>query len=142
VRFRQRSAEDCEVLREHINEAAIDVAEARYDTVTYDPLVVGDELGRACHDEGVELCKGAVIKQQIHALARAQLALRVLLLDPGFTAADRGALPQTAEALARAHAVRIGRTHGLASVLPKRATWITSGSSPRRRSARAMRASS
>ncbi len=51
------------------------------------------ELRGTGHDEGVELREGAVVEQQIHPLARAELSFRVLLLDAGLSATSCGALP-------------------------------------------------
>jgi hypothetical protein len=114
-------------LGEHVHEPAIDVTEARYDTVTHHALVVPDELRGTRHDERIELAEGSVVQEQVHALARGQLALGVLLLGARFTTTDRGALPQTAQSFARTHAVRIGRGQFVASVVPESLRWTSFG---------------
>ena len=104
VRFGQRAAEHREVLREHVDEPAIDVTESRYDTVANDALVVRDELRGPRHHERVELRERPLVEQEVDAFARGQLALRVLLPSPGLTATARGPLAQTAQSFARTHA--------------------------------------
>jgi hypothetical protein len=82
----QRAAEDGEVLAEDIDQAAVDRAPAG------DHAVAGDfclhaEVGAAVLDEHVELLEGALVEQQLDALARGQLALGVLRLDALLAAA-------------------------------------------------------
>ncbi len=86
---RERAAEHGEVLREHVDDAAIDRAPAGDDAVAGDFVVLHAELGGAVLDEHVELLERAFVEQQLHALARGELALGVLrrhaLLAPART---------------------------------------------------------
>jgi hypothetical protein len=45
-------------------------------------------------DEGIEFSKGALVKEQVDALASRQLALGMLFLDALFTTAHFGLLPE------------------------------------------------
>ena len=75
----QRAAEHREVLREDVDDAAVDAAVAGDDAVAGDHLLVHAEVAAAMGDQLVDLLERAGIEQQLHALARGQLALLVLL---------------------------------------------------------------
>ena len=90
VGFRERSAEDGEVLREGVDHAAVDAAVAGDDAVARDDLIGHPEIEAAMRDELVDLFEGARVEQQLDALARRQLAGRALPLEPFFSAAKLG----------------------------------------------------
>ena len=69
--------------REHEHEPAVDGPVAGDDAVAEDALLVEPEVRRAVRDERVELDERARVEQQVEALARGQLAHRVLPLDAG-----------------------------------------------------------
>ena len=69
------------------------------------------EVLAAMRDELVDLLEGAGIEQARHALARGQLALRVMLLQPLFAAAELG------EAFAFLQS--FDRIHRTGNVLPR-----------------------
>ena len=88
----ERAAEDREVLAEDEHQPAVDGAMAGDHAVAGDALLAHAEIGRAMLDEHVPLFEGVGIEQELEALARAQLALGVLGLDPALAAAlPRGA---------------------------------------------------
>jgi hypothetical protein len=74
----QRAAEHGEVLAEDEDQAAVDRAVAGDHAVAGDLGVVHAEVGAAVLDEHVPFFEGAVVEQQLDALARGQLALGVL----------------------------------------------------------------
>ena len=90
VGFREGSAEDGEVLREGIDDAAVDAAVAGDDAVARDDLVGHPEVEAAVCDELVDFFEGAGVEQQLDALARGQLAGRALPLEALFAAAELG----------------------------------------------------
>src|SRR5207247_6738025 len=108
VRLREGPAEDGEVLREDIDGAAVDPAEAGDDAVAHDPLVVRYELCRPRENERVELREGSFVEHQIDPLARRQLPLRVLLRDPLLSSPERRLRPHFLQPVRRLHAGRIG----------------------------------
>ena len=63
VGFRERSAEDREILRENVDEAAVDVAEAGDEAVAGDDLLVHAEVAAAMCDELVEFFEGAFVEE-------------------------------------------------------------------------------
>ncbi len=75
VRFRERTAEDGEVLAEDEHQPAIDHAVAGDDAVAGHLVVLHAEVGAAMLDEHVPFLEGAFVEQQFEALARGQLAL-------------------------------------------------------------------
>jgi hypothetical protein len=90
VRFRQGATEDGEVLRVHEYRPPVDPPEPGDHSVSEIALPVEAEVAGAVRDERVDLGEAAVVEQQVEALARRQLAPRVLLLDPcGSTALSR-----------------------------------------------------
>ena len=90
VGFRQRSAKDREVLREGVDDAAVDAAVAGDDAVAGNDLRAHPEIGAAVRDQLVDLFERAGIEEPFHALARRELALLVLLAQPLFAAAELG----------------------------------------------------
>ncbi len=106
VRLRQRAPEDREVLAVDEDQSPVDGPVARDDAIAEDALPVGAELRGPVGDERVELREGAVIEQEVQALARRQLARGVLALDP-----DRSpALERLGSKLLEAgHPLRVGR---------------------------------
>ncbi len=80
VGFRERAAEDGEVLGIDEDRAAIDGAVAGDEAVAGDALLIHAEIGGAVGDELVRLLEGAGIEQQLNALAGGELAGAVLAL--------------------------------------------------------------
>ena len=80
VGFGERSAEHREILREHVNQPAVDAAKAGDEAIAGRPLRFHAEIVRLVADEFVQLFESALIEQQVDAFARAQLALLVLAL--------------------------------------------------------------
>ena len=76
VGFGERAAEDGEVLREGVDDAAVDAAVAADDAVAGDDLLLHPEVVAAMRDQLVDFFERAGIEQPRHALARGQLALR------------------------------------------------------------------
>src|SRR5512138_2147447 len=81
MRLGQRSPEDGEVLREHVDQPAVDAAPPGNDAVAGIHLLVQAEVGGAMSHEAVELDEAALVEQQVEALAGRELALLVLLGD-------------------------------------------------------------
>ena len=90
VGFRERAAEDGEVLREGVGEPAVDATVAGDDAVAGHDLLLHAEVAAAVGDEGVELFERVAVEEQQHALARGQLARVALALQPLFPTAQRG----------------------------------------------------
>ena len=86
-RLRQRAAEHREVLREDVDEPAVDAAVPGDDAVAVELLRLEPEVGGAVHDEAVELDERAFVEQQVEPLARGELALFVLRLEARLAAA-------------------------------------------------------
>jgi hypothetical protein len=79
VRFAEGSAIDGEILREHGDAAAVDLAEARNHAIAEWPRGIHPEIGGTMPDKGIEFDKGSGIEQVDYALVRAPLpALRLL----------------------------------------------------------------
>src|SRR5215213_4084609 len=93
MRLRQRAAEDGEVLREDEDQPAVDGPVPCHHAVTRDPLLSHAEVGAAMLDEHVGLFERAWIEQQFQPLAGAELAARMLRLDPLGAAAKPRPLP-------------------------------------------------
>lgn len=79
VDLAERAAEDGEVLRVHADGAAVDRAVPGDDTVPVRPVLLDAEVRRAVPGEFVQLHEGILVEQEVDALTRGQLALRVLL---------------------------------------------------------------
>src|SRR6185503_9243200 len=103
VGLRQRSAEHGEVLGERIDDAAVDAAVAADHAVARNDLLRHSEIDTAVRDELVDFLEGAVIEQARHALARGQLALRMLSLEALFPAAQLGEALAILQPLDRIH---------------------------------------
>ena len=103
VGFRERAAEDGEVLREDVDQAAIDVAVAGDEAVAGDDLLVHAEVAAAMRDEFVDFFEGAFVEQQVDALARGELAFLVLAVAPFLAAALFGGLVARAQFLEPVH---------------------------------------
>src|SRR5439155_344949 len=83
-------AEDGEILAEHEDEAAVDRAVAGDDAIARHLLLADAEIVAAVLDEHVPFLEGIGVEQDLDALARGQLALVVLRLDPARAAAGKG----------------------------------------------------
>ena len=103
VGFRERAAEDGEVLREDVDQAAVDAAVAGDEAVAGDDLLVHAEIAAAMGDELVELFEGAFVEQQFDALARGEFAFFVLAVAAFFAAALLGGGVAAAQLLELVH---------------------------------------
>ena len=83
--FRQRAAEDGEILTEDIDETPVDRAPSGHHPVTCGLLLFHPEVGAAMGDEHVEFLEAAFVQQQVDPFARRQLAALVLGVDPRLT---------------------------------------------------------
>ena len=81
VDLAQGAAEDGEVLGEHAHLAAVDLAVAGDDAVAVGPVLLEAERDRPVPGQLVELDEGALVEEQLDALAGGLAALGVLLLD-------------------------------------------------------------
>ena len=80
IGFRERAAKHGEILREHVDQPAVDAPEAGDETVAGRPLLLHPEIIAAVRDKFVEFFKRAFIEQQRDALAGRELAGLVLAL--------------------------------------------------------------
>ena len=78
VGFRERTAEDREILREDIGRAAVDQAVAGDEAVAVDDLFLHAEVVATVADQLVGFLEGAFIEQQVDAFARGEFAFGVL----------------------------------------------------------------
>ena len=69
--FRERASEHGEVLREDVDQAAVDVSVAGDEAVACGALRVHAEVVRLVADKLVEFLEGALVQQQINTLAGA-----------------------------------------------------------------------
>ena len=90
MRLRQRAAHDGEVLGENIDDATVDRAPAGDDAVARHFRLFHAEFGATVLDVHVEFFERAVVHQKLDALARGQLALGMLSVDPGAATAETG----------------------------------------------------
>ncbi len=81
VRFRQRAAEDREVLREDVDLPAVDAAGAAHHAVAGDLALLHPEVGAAVGDEHAQLGEAAGVAERGDPLADGEPALGVDLLD-------------------------------------------------------------
>ena len=88
----QRTTEHGEVLREHEHQPTIDRAIAGDHTVTRRVISVHAEVVAAVLLEHVPLFEAAIVKQQLKALARGELALGMLGVDARLATAEAGLL--------------------------------------------------
>ena len=96
---RERAAEDGEVLRKDVDDAAVDAAIAGHHAVARDALLRHLEVVAAMGLELVGLDEGAGVEQQVDALTRRQLAGLVLLGDAVCAAAILSRLVQLRKTL-------------------------------------------
>ena len=99
VGFGKRAAENGEILREDVHQAASDAAVAGDKPVAGRALRFHAEIVGVVADEFVELFEGAFVEQQVHAFAGAELALFVLALAAFGAAAGFGFGVELAELL-------------------------------------------
>ena len=97
VRFRERTAEDSKVLRENINQTAIDAAETGNKAVASGTLLLHAKIDAAMTDKFVELLEGALVQKKMNALARRELPGLVFTLAALRTAAGLGFLGKAAK---------------------------------------------
>ena len=86
----QRAAEHREILGEHVDEPAVDLAVAGHHAVAQELLLVQAKIRGPVRHQLSQFLKRAGVQQQLQALPRRQLALAVLGLHPSFTAALQG----------------------------------------------------
>ena len=96
---RQAAAEHREVLREDVDEAAVDLAVAGDHAVAENLPLLHTEVGAAMGLELVDLDERAGVEQGMDTLASRQLAGLVLLLDPLLAAAELGLVAAARELL-------------------------------------------
>src|ERR1700738_2861162 len=80
VGFGEGAAEDGKVLRENVDEAAVDAAEAGYEAVAGGALLVHAEIAAAMAHEFVELLEGVFVEEKMDALAGGELSRFVFAL--------------------------------------------------------------
>jgi len=85
--FRQRAAEDGEVLREDVDEAPFHASPSGHHAVAEDLLLGEPEIGRAVRDEAIQLDERAGIEQHVEPLARRHFPFLMLRGDALGTAA-------------------------------------------------------
>src|SRR3546814_8746527 len=90
VAFRQRAAENGEVLTEDIDEAAVDRPRAGDDAIARNLLILHPEIDAIMLDIGIEFFERAFVKQHVEPLASGQLALAVLRVAALLPAPQRG----------------------------------------------------
>jgi hypothetical protein len=90
VGFRERSAEDGEVLAEDVHQPPVDAPGAGDDAVAKVDLVGQPEVGGAVRHEPVEFDEAPLVEQEVEPFAGGELALLVLLGDPPCPAALLG----------------------------------------------------
>jgi hypothetical protein len=88
--LRERSAQNSEVLREHIDQAPVDGAITGHHTIAQEFLFVQTEIGASVRDQLPDLLKTALIEQQMDTFAGGKLALLMLCSDPFGTAPFQG----------------------------------------------------
>src|SRR6266478_85398 len=74
IGFGERAAEDGEVLRENVDQAAVDAAESGDEAVASRTLLVHAEIRAAVAHEFVQLFESVFVEEKIDALARGELA--------------------------------------------------------------------
>ena len=82
IGFGERAAEHREVLREDVNQAALDAAIARDEPVAINLLLGHPEIIAAVCDQFVRLFERAFVEQELNALARRHLAFFMLAFAP------------------------------------------------------------
>src|SRR5207249_12173460 len=90
VGFGERAAEYVEVLRENVNEPAINAAKAGDEAVARGTLLLHAEIDAAVTDKFVQLLERAFVQQEENALARREFTGFVFALAaPGAAARSR-----------------------------------------------------
>jgi hypothetical protein len=91
VPFGHRAAEDGEILAEDEDQPAVDRARAGDDAVAGDLLTVAHaEVDAVVLDVSVNLLERILVEQDVEPLARGELALGMLRVDPALSAAHPG----------------------------------------------------
>ena len=114
----ERSAECREVLGVHRDGAAVDRARAGHDRVAVGAGLVHPEGGRAVAHVLVDLDEAACVDEQLDALARGQLALRVLLLTRDEFGGDHRFVVSGAQIRDLAGGGQVGRIDSRVSLYP------------------------
>gem|GEM_PF-5058313 len=99
VGLREGAAEDGEVLAEEVDRPPVHARVPRDHAVPEDLLLLHAEVVATVRDEAVELDEGAFVDEEVDALARRQLALRVLRVDALLAAPEEGGLALLLQAL-------------------------------------------
>jgi hypothetical protein len=97
--LQKRTAEHGEILREDIDQPAVDRAPAGDDAVARHLLVFHAEIAAAMGDIHVVFFEGPLVEQHVQPFARGQLALGVLRRDALFAAAHASRLAPFLELL-------------------------------------------
>ena len=113
VGFGERAAEDGEVLREDVYQAAVDAAIAGDEAVAGRALRFHAEIVGVVADEFVELFEGAFVEQQVDAFAGAELALLVFALAALGAAAGFGFALSLRSSSRRSWCLRCGVVTGV-----------------------------
>ena len=103
VGFRERAAENGEILGEDVDQAVVDVAVAGDEAVAGDDLLLHAEVAAAMRDELVEFFEGAFVEEQFDALAGGKFALFVLAVAAVFATTLLGGGVAAAELLELVH---------------------------------------
>ena len=90
VGLSQRAPENSEVLREHVDQAAVDFAVARHDAVAEELLLVQPKIRRPVGHQLAHLLERARIEQELKALAGSQFALAMLCFNARFSTPFEG----------------------------------------------------
>src|SRR3954454_11745523 len=102
VSLGERASEDGEVLREHVDQSAVDSARPGDNPITREDLLLQPKVGRAMGDETIQLNQAAFVQQQIKPFPGSQLSFLMLLRDAVGTTAllsERLAVMQVVEQL-------------------------------------------
>ncbi len=110
VGFGERAAENGEILREDVHQAAADAAVAGDEAVAGRALRFHAEIVGVVADEFVELFERAFIEQQVDAFAGAELALLVFALAALGAAASFGFAVELAELFEAVVVFAVGRS--------------------------------
>ena len=90
VGFAERTAEDCEVLREDVYQAAVDPAITGNDSIAGVLLLLHAEIKASMRDEFIDLFKGIFVEQKRDSLARGEFPFGALPVHALGAAADFG----------------------------------------------------
>ena len=90
----ERAAENREVLREHVSQAAVDVTPTGDEAIAGNDLLLHAEIAAVMGDQLVQLFERSFVEQQLDAFPRGKLTFLVLPLFARFTATLlRGRVP-------------------------------------------------